>query len=276
MGIMTRRRKTNEWNGPFRPLASPEAGRRFKQRHPDWDQLAPNRFASRFFLMENSEVYRAVHGMDLATESLDFDPLASRLRRNDAVSARERSPRCCTHNLTPFRFRAPFDAMSLSDRIRHEMKAVGVVTLFFGLWIGALITLKTLILEEYHISFTGWSKVLLGALVLGKVVLVLEHVPLGAWVQARPAWVGVLLRTLLYTAGVALVLVLEHALRRPSASLAAEREVPHVLVNTLCLAGALLAFNVLSVIQRRLAPGGLLRLFLKPALPAVPSEHSGY
>ena len=48
---------------------------RFKRQYPDWNKLAPNRFASHFFLMENSEVYRQVSGVDLATERLDFDLL---------------------------------------------------------------------------------------------------------------------------------------------------------------------------------------------------------
>ena len=48
---------------------------RFKERYPDWNQLAPNRFASHFFLMENSEAYRRASGIDLANEDLDFDLL---------------------------------------------------------------------------------------------------------------------------------------------------------------------------------------------------------
>jgi tetratricopeptide (TPR) repeat protein len=48
---------------------------RFKERYPDWNKLAPNRFASHFFLMENSEIYRRVSGADLGNESLDFDIL---------------------------------------------------------------------------------------------------------------------------------------------------------------------------------------------------------
>lgn len=49
--------------------------RRFRERYPDWDKLVPNRFASHFFLMNSSEVYRRLSGMDLADESLDFDLL---------------------------------------------------------------------------------------------------------------------------------------------------------------------------------------------------------
>jgi len=50
--------------------------RRFKERYPDWDKLAPNRFSSHFFLMENSEAYRKVNGVDLADESLKIDLLS--------------------------------------------------------------------------------------------------------------------------------------------------------------------------------------------------------
>jgi hypothetical protein len=56
---------------------------RFKERYPDWNKLAPNRFASHFFLLENSEVYRKVSGMDLAHEPLDFD-LLGKMPKNKA------------------------------------------------------------------------------------------------------------------------------------------------------------------------------------------------
>ena len=52
-----------------------EDTQRFKERYPDWNKLAPNRFASHFFLMEDSEVYRRVSGADLGNAALDFDIL---------------------------------------------------------------------------------------------------------------------------------------------------------------------------------------------------------
>jgi tetratricopeptide (TPR) repeat protein len=55
--------------------------RRFKERYPDWDKLAPNRFASHFFLTENSEVYRAVSGVDLAQENLELDLLGKQTKK---------------------------------------------------------------------------------------------------------------------------------------------------------------------------------------------------
>ena len=47
--------------------------RRFKERYPDWHKLAPNRFASHFYMLEKSEAYRRVSGIDLVDDSLNLD-----------------------------------------------------------------------------------------------------------------------------------------------------------------------------------------------------------
>jgi hypothetical protein len=48
-----------------------------------------------------------------------------------------------------------------------------------------LIVLKQLLLAEYQIEVGGLSRTLIGALVVAKVVLVMEHVPLGQWVRTH-------------------------------------------------------------------------------------------
>lgn len=48
-----------------------EAIARFKAEHPDWYQPLPNRYASQFFLLTNSPIYRQVSGDDLRTEALE-------------------------------------------------------------------------------------------------------------------------------------------------------------------------------------------------------------
>lgn len=52
---------------------------------------------------------------------------------------------------------------------------------------------------------------LVGAMIVGKVVLVMEHVPLGAWGRRQPAWADAVVRTALYGCGVAAVLLVEKA-----------------------------------------------------------------
>ena len=163
--------------------------------------------------------------------------------------------------------------MGWQQKLLHELKTMGLAALFFGVWIAVFIAIKHLVLAEYRVEFSGLSKVLVGALILSKVVVVLEQVPLGAWVRARPAWVGVLLRTLLYSLGVLLVLLLEkgfegrHEYGGFAASLRAVYEhtdINHVWSNAIVLTGALLAYNTLSVIRVHLGEGGMLRLFLIP------------
>jgi len=163
--------------------------------------------------------------------------------------------------------------MGLQQRLKHELQAVGLAMLYFGCWIAALVLLKQLVLAEYHIAFHGFSLALIGAMILSKVVLLLEHVSLGVWVRTRPAWVDVLLRTIMYACGVAIVLTLEKAFEArhehggfvPSLTAGLrEADALHLWVNTICLSGALLGYNVLSVIRRHLGHGGLLRLFMSP------------
>lgn len=163
--------------------------------------------------------------------------------------------------------------MGFKQKLKAEIKAVGIASLYFGCWIFALMVIKWLVLVEYQIAFHQWSKVLVGALVLSKVVLVLENVPLGAWVHSRPAWVDVVLRTVLYTSGVAVVLILEKGLEnRHSAggfvpavqNLFRQADIYHVWANTICVSGALFGFNALTVIQRQIGEGGLIRIFMNP------------
>lgn len=163
--------------------------------------------------------------------------------------------------------------MPFKEKLQEELKAVGIAALYFGCWIFALLVIKWLVLAEYEIVFQRWTMALVGALVLSKVVLVLEKVPFGAWVRNRPAWVEVVLRTAIYTLGVALVLILEKGFEGRHAQggfgpalkhLFQQVDIDHVWATTLCVSGALLGYNVLSAVQRHLGHGGLIRIFLMP------------
>lgn len=168
--------------------------------------------------------------------------------------------------------------MSVAQKLKHEIKSVISLTLYFGCWLGALVLLKYLLLTEYQVAFTGASVALVGALVLAKVVLVLENVSLGSWVRAQAAWVDVVLRTALYFFGVFVVLLLEKGFEGQheyGSFGAALYEVfqhadgTHVVLNTLCVTAAILSYNILSVIRKRLGKGALLKILLSP-LPQEP------
>jgi hypothetical protein len=163
--------------------------------------------------------------------------------------------------------------MRIQKRLIDEIKAVVIAAIYFGCWIAGLLLVKYLVLAEYQIAFTGWSMALVGALILSKVVLVLEHVSLGAWVRSQPAWIDVLLRTIFYSLGVGLVLMIEKGIENRHAyggfvqalqQLVHDENVHHVWANTVCISGALLGYNMLSVIQRQLGKGALTRIFFSP------------
>jgi hypothetical protein len=163
--------------------------------------------------------------------------------------------------------------MGFGQKLKEELWAVVTTALYFGCWILALMVIKWLVLAEYDIAFHSWSLALVGALVLAKVVLVLENVSLGAWARYRDAWVEVVLRTVFYTLGVAVVLILEKSFENRHAAggfvpalqnMFQQADIHHVWATTICLSGALLVYNALSVVRRHLGEGGLIRLFLAP------------
>jgi hypothetical protein len=163
--------------------------------------------------------------------------------------------------------------VSLQQKLRDEIISVGSTALFFGLWFLVLLVLKWLILAEYAIQFHNLSMALVGALIVAKVVLVLENVPLETLMRSHPALVHVIVRTVLYGLGVFVVLVLEKAFeaRHEYGGFAASvvqvfhnRDTPHVLATAIAVTAALLVFNLLSVVRRHLGNRALLRLFLSP------------
>lgn len=163
--------------------------------------------------------------------------------------------------------------MSIQQKLKHELRAIILVTLFFAGWLGVFMGLKILILEDYQIRFGSASAVLIGALVLAKVVLILEHVSLGAWLRNQPVLVDVVLRTILYAFGTLVVMLLERAFESrhehggfgPALmNVFQHRDMPHVWANAICVTGALLFYNLLAVLNRQLGTGGLFRVFLSP------------
>ena len=144
--------------------------------------------------------------------------------------------------------------MNFKQKMKDELKAVGIAAGYFGCWVAALLLIKSLVLAEYQIAFHKWSMAVVGALVFSKVVLVLEHVSLGEWIRSRPAWVDVLLSTAMYSFCVALVLLLEKGFEArleyggfatALGQLFQQADVYHVWANTIAISGALLGYNAL-------------------------------
>ncbi len=170
--------------------------------------------------------------------------------------------------------------MSVAHKIRHEVVAIALTTAYFAAWFGMLLALKALLLAEYDVRFRSFSVALVGALVVAKVVLILDHVNLPGPLRRSPAFVEVAVRTLVYSAGALLLLVLEKAfearhefggfvasLRR----LSEHADLNQVWATAIAVGGALLGFNVLMLLRRHLGRRTLLGVLLAPP-PAERSE----
>ena len=160
--------------------------------------------------------------------------------------------------------------MSFKEKLVHELKALGLITLYFGVWVGMILLLKKLTLEQYGIRFSAMMLAVVGTVLLAKVVLILEHIPMGSWVRKQPLVVPVILRTLIYTLGVLVALSLERAFEarheygsfvRALIGVYEHPKYSRVWFNTICLGWALLGFNILSVLREHFGKNGLSRLF---------------
>jgi len=172
--------------------------------------------------------------------------------------------------------------MGTMQKLKREFVNLGILMVYFLVWLGFLVLLKYLLLAQYSIKATDFSLAVVGALVLAKVILVLEYVPLGNWVRSRAAWVDVLLRTVLYSFGVFIVMLLEKAFEARNEyggftealiGIFHHKDIYHVSLVLLCLTAAILSYNIISVLHKHLGRGVLLRMLLSP-LPETPDENN--
>ncbi len=161
--------------------------------------------------------------------------------------------------------------MGRKEKLIEELKAVLYAWIYFLIWFAALMLMKVLLLEEYNIKPTGVSIVLVGSLVAAKAVIILQHVPLGT--KGKPVIVDILLRTILYLAGVAILMLLEHAFETRKEfggflnalkNLGKSADIYHVLVNLICVFGALFFYNFGSALRAYFGKGALGQVLRSP------------
>ena len=162
--------------------------------------------------------------------------------------------------------------MSIAHKVIEEAKTMGLVTLYFACCFGIVLLLKQLFLAQYQIEFRGLSAALMGALIVGKVVVVLEKAPIGKWIGDRAVVVEMVARTIVYTLGAMVAMLVEHAFQARHeyggfASALAEvfrhRDTNHVWASVICVSLSFLAYNTGAVVWRFLGKDELVRLFFK-------------
>ena len=165
--------------------------------------------------------------------------------------------------------------MSLRGWIEHELKEVGIVSLYFLGCVGIAVGLRKLILADYAIQFSGLSVAVIGSLVLAKVVLVLQHTGIGTRFDAtHPVAIAAGYKVCLYAVAMALVQAGERmfdAYREDRTITAAFADVwghlhwRETLARVIVVCLALFGYHVWAGIDRRLGEGTLWRTLWKRA-----------
>lgn len=159
--------------------------------------------------------------------------------------------------------------MSLAQRVKHEVRQVGLVTLYFLVWFGVVLLLKKLFLEEYRIEFYALSVVVFGALVAAKVVVILDKTRVGTRLDdGYPVGVAASYKTLCYavaTVGVLFAEKLFHTYRETGALGPAivdvweHRDRNVMLAKAIIIGIAYAVYHIYAGIDRRLGEGRLRR-----------------
>lgn len=175
-------------------------------------------------------------------------------------------------------------AMSTGERLRHEVRQIGLVTLYFLACFGIFLTLKKLLLEQYHVTVYVFHAAVIGALVVAKVVVLLEKTSFGSRFQDGSLIAHVIWRSLAYAAVVLAVTFAEHlfeayrekgGLDRALSGLWASRDFYHFLAMNLCIALSFLLYNTFSEMDRRLGEGAVRRMFFSPVTAGASPDPGG-
>jgi hypothetical protein len=167
------------------------------------------------------------------------------------------------------------------QKVIKELKSIAGVNVSFFLWFGVLMLLKELMLKDYNIEFSGISIAIITALVMAKVVLIMELIKLGPWVSRQPAIVDVLIRTIMYTLGVLFVLLLEKAFEsrheeggfgNAMIRVFQHRDMYKVLAGTLVVGLSLFFYNVFSVMKQYFSGRKFINLFFNMSIEEISKQ----
>jgi hypothetical protein len=160
--------------------------------------------------------------------------------------------------------------MKLLSALRHEIKEVGLVTLYFFFCFSVVLTLKKLLLATYQIEVQALSTAAISALIAAKIVIVLDKTRAGTRFDASlPLGLAAFYKTLVYILATFVVLFLEklfHAYRETGllgqavVDVWEHRDRNVMLAKVLCIGLAFLAYHLYAGLDRRLGEGTLRRL----------------
>jgi len=160
--------------------------------------------------------------------------------------------------------------MKILKFIIEELKESILVSCYFFISFLVIILLKKLFLAQYGIEFYGLSIAFLGALIVGKTVVILDKTTFGTLFKNSALYINVIWRSLIYSMMAFAVLYAEQIYHhyQHSGSLnsaimerSSESDLDNFLATSVCIFLSFLLYNIFSEIDRKLGKGQLLKLF---------------
>ena len=160
---------------------------------------------------------------------------------------------------------------TIGEKVRHEVRELLPVTLFFLLAFELLALTQAMMLVTYGIRVMAFASAALGALVVAKVVVIADHFPFLNRFPHKPLIYNVLWKTAIYFAASVVVRYAEHLIRfwrRGGSFVDANRKLldeviwPHVICIQLWLMVLLLLFCTYRELVRALGHNRVRGMFL--------------
>ena len=157
--------------------------------------------------------------------------------------------------------------------VKHEIKEVAMVSIYFFFCFVVILVLKKLLLADYKIEVDALSTAAISALIVGKIVIILDKTSAGNRFDATHALgVAALYKTLVYVFATFLVLFLEklfHAYHENPILLQAlndvwiHRNLNVMLAKILVIGLSFFCFHLYAGLQRILGKGVLQRIIVQ-------------
>lgn len=161
--------------------------------------------------------------------------------------------------------------MKLFEKLKHELRLILPPTIFFFIAFTLIVITQRLILRQYGIPLTGFGKAAIGALIVGKVVLVVDMLPFMNKFPDSPLIYNIAWQSGIYFLTTFLVRYIEHIvpllreygnLAQANQQLVAEIIWPHFWLVQMWLAVLFLVYCTLSQLVHAIGREKIIRLFL--------------
>ena len=159
------------------------------------------------------------------------------------------------------------------EALKHELKKISSLSLFFFIGYGYILILMKLFLKEFSIDVSIFTKVVIYALVSAKSVAIMDMTPWMNRFAESPRYLQVLYKTAVYTFAVFVLSLIEnlfHAYHETKALIPAltlflkTRSFDRFLAILLCVSAVFLIHNIFQELDQYLGKGNLSKFFFKP------------